>query len=75
MKDVHKLMNEIVQLTSNIETNYPEVYKYLDENPITIPANGKTIDAKELTDYLNSLKGIAIFLCILIHSKAAKFVL
>ena len=59
MKDVHKLMTEITQLTSNIETNYPEIYQYLDENPITIAAKGKPeIDTKLLSEYLDCLKGI-----------------
>jgi len=40
MENLNKLMVEITQLTSNIETNYPELYLFLDENPITIPSAG-----------------------------------
>jgi hypothetical protein len=59
MKDVHQLMNEITQLTSNMETNYPEIYQYLDENPITVASEGSPeIDIKLLTEYLDCLKGI-----------------
>lgn len=31
------IMTKITQLTSNIETNYPELYHFLEEDPITIP--------------------------------------
>ncbi len=57
MKTLHQLMVEITQLTSNMETNYPELYKFLDENPITIPS-GKhpTIDKEALMNYLETLK-------------------
>lgn len=57
MKDLHRLMTEITQLTSNIETNYPEVYRLLDENTLTIPAEGQPdIDKKMLENYLQTLK-------------------
>ena len=57
MKDIQKIMREITQLTSNIETNYPELYQFLDENPETIPNDEHPdIDRKALCDYLNSLK-------------------
>ena len=50
-------MTEITQLTSNIETNYPEIYRLLDENTLTIPADGHpTIDNKVLESYLQTLK-------------------
>jgi len=57
MKDLHRLMAEITQLTSNIETNYPEVYRLLDENTLTIPVAGQPdIDKKILENYLQTLK-------------------
>lgn len=57
MKDLHRLMTEITQLTANIETNYPEVYRLLDENTLTIPAEGQPdIDKKILENYLQTLK-------------------
>ncbi|HET9485923.1 MAG TPA: hypothetical protein VFO54_00730 [Chryseosolibacter sp.] len=57
MKDLHRLMTEITQLTSNIESNYPEVYRLLDENTLTIPGPAHpAIDKKTLEDYLQTLK-------------------
>ena len=54
MKDI--ILAEISELTTNIESNYPELYTYLDENPLTIPANAHpkmTLDI--MADYLESL--------------------
>lgn len=59
MKDLNRIMIEITQLTSNIETNYPELYKYLEETPVTIPTEAHPhIDKEILRDYLESLKGL-----------------
>lgn len=57
MKDLHHILNEITQLTLNIETNYPELYRTLDENPMTLPITSHPhIDKKVLQEYLESLK-------------------
>lgn len=57
MKDLHKLLREITLLTTNIETNYPELYGFLDENPMTIPmSNHPDIGIEVMQDYLKSLK-------------------
>ncbi|PNQ74810.1 hypothetical protein C1T31_01325 [Hanstruepera neustonica] len=57
MKSTQELLTEIARLIRDIETNYPEVYQYLDENPITIPnMEHPKVDRKELEDYLESLK-------------------
>ncbi|MGM0579556.1 MAG: hypothetical protein ACQETL_02675 [Bacteroidota bacterium] len=57
MKDLHKLLNEVANITLNIETNYPELYKFLDEIPVTIPSDSHPhIDTKVMTEYLDSLK-------------------
>ncbi len=57
MKNLHSLLTEITQLTTTIETNYPELYRSLDENPMTIPAvKHPHIDKDILEDYLESLK-------------------
>lgn len=57
MRDLHHLMTEIVQLTSNIETNYPELYRFLDENPMTIHSGqNPAIDKGILKSYLQTLK-------------------
>ncbi len=51
------LITEITELTTKIETKYPELYKFIEEQPITIPSSDhpKT-DEKNLLDYLDSLK-------------------
>ena len=57
MNNLQNIMTEISQLTKSIETNYPELYQFLDENPMTIPSESDpTIDKKIMQDYLDSLK-------------------
>ena len=59
MKTIELLLAELLDLTKEIETNYPELYGYLDENPITIPnmVNPK-IEANELENYLETLRDL-----------------
>jgi len=57
MKTLTKLLTEITQITTNIETNYLELYRSLDENPLTIPATDHLhIDKQIMENYLESLK-------------------
>lgn len=57
MNKLQNTLTEISQLTKTIETNYPEIYQFLDENPITIPSESNpSIDKKILQDYLDSFK-------------------
>jgi hypothetical protein len=57
MKNLRKLLTEITQLTAKIETNYPELYRFLDENPSTIPKTDHPhIDKQIMENYLESLK-------------------
>lgn len=57
MNELRKVLGEISQLTADIETNYPELYRSLDENPLTIPAKSHPHVTKEdLKEYLESLK-------------------
>lgn len=57
MNNLKSVVTEITQLTTNMETNYPELYRTLDENPLTIPAtNHPHIDKQVMNDYLDSLK-------------------
>lgn len=50
-------MQEIISLTANIETNYPELYKYLDETPFNIcTTDKKEICVTDLEEYLATLK-------------------
>jgi hypothetical protein len=57
MKNLNQILTEITEITTNIETNYPELYRSLDENPLTIPdTNSPHIDSKIMEEYLESLK-------------------
>ena len=57
MKKLNQLMQEIIEITSLIETQYPELYKYLDETPVYIcETEQKSICTKDLEDYLETLK-------------------
>ncbi|WP_053976543.1 hypothetical protein [Mangrovimonas xylaniphaga] len=57
MKNVHELLTKIADITRDIETNYPEVYKYLNEDPMTIPnMEHPSVDETELREYLASLE-------------------
>ncbi|MBJ2174447.1 hypothetical protein JBL43_09375 [Aureibaculum sp. A20] len=59
MKDLHRILNEITELTSTIETKYPELYQFLGEDPLTIGADDHPeIDVKVMKDYLGSLKQV-----------------
>lgn len=57
MKNLQNILQEITQLTTNIETNYPELYRYLDEIPLTLPTMDKPhMDKQVLESYLKSLE-------------------
>jgi len=57
MKTTQKILTEIATLTRKIETDYPELYKYLDESPMTIPGQkNPNVDSKALENYLQTLK-------------------
>lgn len=57
MKDLQRLLNEITQLTTHIETDYPELYRSLDENPMTLPVSKHPhMDKVVMQEYLESLK-------------------
>lgn len=57
MSDLKEILKEITDLTFKIESEYPELYKFLDENPITIPAfEHPDIDKKIMKEYLDDLK-------------------
>ncbi|MBJ2175652.1 hypothetical protein JBL43_15475 [Aureibaculum sp. A20] len=57
MKDLHTILKEITKLTLNIEMNYPELYRSLDENPMTLPVTSHPhIDKKVMQEYLEGLK-------------------
>jgi hypothetical protein len=57
MKTLSTLMQEIIQLTTEIETKYPELYKFLGETPVDIcDTPAKTICTEDLKGYLETLK-------------------
>jgi hypothetical protein len=65
-------MQEIIQITSEMETNYPELYSYLSETPIEIcDTEEKTICTTDLEHYLATLKS-QLKHHIETHKKAAK---
>ena len=55
------IIREIGELTTKIKSNYPEFYRSLDEDPISIPATNEVhINKQVLKDYLNSLKQLLV---------------
>lgn len=53
------ILTKISEVTRDIEENYPELQKYLDETRNTIPQgniNSKSIGHDELQTYLEGLK-------------------
>lgn len=52
-----KIVQEILQLTTEIETKYPELYKNIEETPISICETNETnICSEDLSNYLETLK-------------------
>ncbi|WP_047549209.1 hypothetical protein [Psychroserpens sp. Hel_I_66] len=54
-----KILTDISTVTRDIEENYPELQKYLDETQSTLPQGGNQeaeINEKELKSYLEELK-------------------
>ena len=59
MKEIHSLLREISEITNTIETNYPELYRSLDENPMTIATSSHPrVDKMAMQEYLESLKAL-----------------
>lgn len=57
MKSLKEYSKAIYDLTLKIEQDYPELYQYLDENPVTIPSSQHPhMDTKAFSDYLQSLR-------------------
>lgn len=57
MNDLRNLLQEITDLTFEIESRYPELYQYLDENPLTLPVSSQPhIDKAVLQEYLQGLR-------------------
>lgn len=59
MKRLQQITKDISELTARIEQDYPELYQYLDENPITLPTmKHPVMDVKVMSEYLESLKNL-----------------
>ena len=59
MKTEKELNEKIMSLTMKIRENRPELIKYLEEMPITIPIESDPeISLKILKDYIESLKNL-----------------
>lgn len=56
-----KILTEIATVTRDIEENYPELQKYLNETRSTLPEGSNdsaSLDEEDLNNYLNELKAI-----------------
>ncbi|SDB61711.1 hypothetical protein SAMN03097699_2639 [Flavobacteriaceae bacterium MAR_2010_188] len=59
MTKEQELLTEISTITREIEERDPELLKYLDETPMTIPdIKNPDVDNKALKEYLETLKEI-----------------
>jgi hypothetical protein len=59
MKTETQIEDAILKITMKIKTDYPELSKYLDEMPTTIPdVKNPEINIKILQDYYNSLESL-----------------
>lgn len=59
MKSIEELTKEITDITTNIETNYPELHQFLTETPITISHKpGEQVKQKDLEKHLETLRTI-----------------
>lgn len=59
MKTEKELNAKIMELTNRIREERPELIKYIDEMPITIPSDSDPeISQKFLKDYIVSLKDL-----------------
>lgn len=58
MRKLNRIMQEVMEITAEIETEYPELYKYLDETPFHVcRTEVKEICKDDLEEYLQTLKG------------------
>ena len=55
MESKKEIDEEIVELTTKIIDQYPELTKYIDELPISIPNTGQ-LSVSDLASYRNTLK-------------------
>ncbi|CAM4248962.1 hypothetical protein [Gillisia hiemivivida] len=61
MERITRILNEITTITLEIETKYPEIYKFLEEDTATLPfMEHPKINSKVLLNYLESLKQLLL---------------
>jgi hypothetical protein len=59
MKTEKELNDDILKITMTIKESFPELTKYIEEMPITIPNNSNPqINLKSLKDYYDSLENL-----------------
>jgi hypothetical protein len=59
MKTEKELNDDILKITMTIKESFPELSKYIEEMPITIPNNSNPqINLKSLKDYYDSLDNL-----------------
>jgi len=59
MKTEKDLNEKIMELTNKIRQEKPELIKYIDEMPLTMPDDANPeINQKNLKDYIQSLKDL-----------------
>ena len=59
MKTESELNDAILKVTMTIRNEFPELMKFLNEMPVTIPdVSNPAINAKILQDYYNSLENL-----------------
>lgn len=57
MQNLRPLLTEITELTNTIESDYPELYRYLDENPMTLTVSPHPqVNKADMEEYLQSLR-------------------
>jgi hypothetical protein len=58
LKSAGELTRQIIRLTGQIEENYPELYKYIEETPSVTRCEDKEPCASDLERYLETLKNL-----------------
>jgi hypothetical protein len=70
MKTILEINKNIIETTMNIKEKFPELSKYIEEMPITIPDNNAPeINEKVLNDYQESLNSLVKKYTITHHEK------
>lgn len=61
MDELRSIQNEITRITTIIETEYPELYPFLEELTITLPnSDHPTINVAIMNNYLDNLKTLLL---------------